>query len=153
MICISSITYCIKIDWDFYQLLITFYDERATSSGGFFVQNSFPLPLREVCVSIKLSFQYKREGKKELFFVFMKWNARWNRYLSMRRQSSYLCSIIKMFFRIVSKRNFERKIRLYITIWIWKRCPSKQKLKIVKNRVKQRHFYWFSWRYTVAGAM
>ena len=68
MICVSSITYCIKIDWDFYQLLITFYDERATSSGGFFVQNSFPLPLREVCVSVKLSFQYKRE-KRVVFCV------------------------------------------------------------------------------------
>ena len=67
MICISSITYCIKIDWDFYQLLITLCDERATSSGGFFVRNSFTLPLREVCVSIKLSFQYKREGKKSCF--------------------------------------------------------------------------------------
>ena len=68
MICVSSITYCIKIDWDFYQLLITFYDERATSSGGFFVQNSFPLPLREVCVSVKLSLQYKRE-KRVVFCV------------------------------------------------------------------------------------
>ena len=151
MICVSSITYCIKIDWDFYQLLTTFYDERATSSGGFFVQNSFPLPLREVCVSVKLSFHYKRE-KRVVFCVHEV--ERQVKPVSVNETSINLPVLnYEMFFRIVSKRNFERKIRLYITIWIWKRCPSKQKLKIDKNRVKQRHFYWFSWRYTVAGAM
>ena len=116
MICVSSITYCIKIDWDFYQLLITFYDERATSSGGFFVQNSFPLPLREVCVSVKLSFQYKRE-KRVVFCVHEV--ERQVKPVSVNETSISLPVFnYEMFFRIVSKRNFERKIRLYITIWI-----------------------------------
>ena len=123
MICISSITYCIKIDWDFYHLLLTLCDERATSSGGFFVRNSFTLPLREVCVSIKLSFQYKRE-KRVVFCVHEV--ERQVKPVSVNETSITLPVFnYEMFFRIVSKRNFERKIRLCITRWIWEKCPSK----------------------------
>ena len=150
MICVSSITYCIKIDWDFYQLLITFYDERATSSGGFFVQNSFPLPLREVCVSMKLSFQYKRE-KRVVFCVHEV--ERQVKPVSVNETSIKLPVFnYKNVFQNCEQAQFWKKNKAMY----YKRDMRKvsiKKLKIVKNRVKQRHFYWFSWRYTVAGAM
>ena len=91
-----------------------------TSIGSFFVRKMYIVISGDLCVD-QIELSVEKERKKSCFFGFIKWNTRWDWYLSMRRQSIYLCSAIKMFFRIVSKAQFwKKRRRLYITWWIWK---------------------------------